>query len=121
MTFDRQPSLRVCDACARHVFATETTCPFCAAALAPVPRRPRFKLHPRLGRAQRLAIAGAVAGLIGCTERFTPLYGVPPGAGGWDGGSRDAGGAVRMDGGTPVVPTDADGGDASDDDAGDKD
>jgi len=58
--------LRVCDACSRHVFATETHCPFCATPLAPVRRVLRFKLGPGMSRAQRFALAGAIAGLIGC-------------------------------------------------------
>jgi hypothetical protein len=88
MTFPPPPPLRLCDACARHVFASEITCPFCAAVLAPMPARPRFKLNLRLSRAQRFAIAGAVAGLIGCSESYTPQpeppYGAsfPPGTGG---------------------------------------
>jgi hypothetical protein len=72
------PPLRVCDACARHVFVTETTCPFCAAVLVPSRARPRFKLNPRLSRAQRFVLAGAfAAGLIGCAEspRLEPPYG----------------------------------------------
>jgi hypothetical protein len=89
MTFDPRPPLRVCDACARHVFATETRCPFCAAVLVPVAVRPRFKLSSQLSRAQRFALAGAFAGLIGCSDSHAPvqtqaIYGapVPPGGNG---------------------------------------
>jgi hypothetical protein len=114
MTFDRQPPLRTCDACARHVFATETACPFCAAVLAPMAARPRFKLHIRLSRAQRFALAGAVAGLIGCSDsgpRLEPPYGAPfPRDGGTDGANR--GGTGGHDGGAGGS------GEAPDEDAG---
>jgi hypothetical protein len=115
MTFHPRPPLRLCDACARHVFATETTCPFCAAVLAPMPARPRFKLNPRLSRAQRFAIAGAVAGLIGCSDspRLEPPYGASFPQTGGDGASGSRGvrgnGAGGQDGGT------------SDEDAGNED
>jgi hypothetical protein len=110
MTFDPRPPLRVCEACARHVFATETSCPFCAAVLAPVPNRPRFKLTAQLSRAQRFALAGAVAGLIACSEQepktnTIAIYGapVPPveGGGGYGGdgaGGRGSGGAGGVGG-----------------------
>jgi hypothetical protein len=98
MTFDPRPPLRVCDACARHVFATETSCPFCAALLAPVRARPRFKMAPQLSRAQRFALAGAFAGLVGCSDsqapaQDVPLYGAPiPNIGGTNGaGGRPVG------------------------------
>lgn len=95
MTFDRIPPLRICDACTRHVFATETACPFCAAALAPAPVRPRFKVSSRLSRAQRFALAGAFAGLIGCSDspQPEPAYGAPlPNTGGTNGGGGNHGG-----------------------------
>ena len=57
---------RTCDGCSRHVFASETQCPFCSVPLAPVRRVPNFKVDPRMSRAQRIALAGAIAGLIGC-------------------------------------------------------
>lgn len=101
MPLDPLPTLRICDACARHVFATETSCPFCAAVLAPLRARPRFKLDPRLSRAQRAALAGAFAGLIGCSDSHTPLtqvpvYGapVPPGFGVGTGGNHGGTGGI---------------------------
>jgi hypothetical protein len=123
MAFEPRPPLRVCDACARHVFATETSCPFCAAVLEPIAARPRFKLQTRLSRAQRFALAGAVAGLIGCSDsepRLEPPYGAPfPSTGGTDGANR--GGTDSGGGGSGETPEqDAGAGDAGgmDQDAG---
>jgi hypothetical protein len=112
MTFDSRSPLRTCHACARHVFATETSCPFCAAVLAPMPVRPRFKLSPRLSRAQRFALAGALVGLIGCDSEPVPLYGAPP-LPRWDGGT-GSGGAGASDSGVAIDAGD----DAGDDDGG---
>jgi hypothetical protein len=71
--------LRICDACSRHVFVTETHCPFCAVRLAAVRGVPKFKLDRRMSRAQRIALAGAVAGLLGCRASGPgPEYGAPP-------------------------------------------
>jgi hypothetical protein len=121
MTFDRRPPLRICNACARHVFATETTCPFCAALLAPVSVRPRFKLSSRLSRAQRFALAGAFAGLIACDAAGpNPEYGgappPPPSTGGTNGATGTGGGAAVYDSGMAV--TGKDGGDSGADDSG---
>lgn len=62
--------LRSCDACARHVFVTETRCPFCAAALEPVSNSPIFNIKPGMSRAQRFTLVAAVAGqtLLGCSD-----------------------------------------------------
>jgi len=66
-------SLRPCRQCARHVRDVETSCPFCAAALAPAPvTAPR-----RVGRIGRAAIvafgAMSAAGAAGCSETNTVM------------------------------------------------
>jgi hypothetical protein len=103
--------LRICEACSRHVFVSETQCPFCAVPLAPLRGTPNFKLGRRMSRAQRVAVAGAVASLIGCQDGFVPApaYGapVPP---------PDAGSVSSGTGGA-AVPADVD---AGTDDAGDE-
>ena len=106
--------LRTCDACSRHVFVTETHCPFCAVPLAPLRGTPLFKLDPRSSRAQRFALAGALAGLIGCQDsRTVAIYGasIPPGTGGLElpgtggagsGGSTGASGTTGGAGGHEI-------------------
>jgi hypothetical protein len=61
--------LRSCDACARHVFVTETRCPFCSAELAPA-TPPIFDIKAGMSRAQRYTLVAAVAtqALIGCSD-----------------------------------------------------
>jgi hypothetical protein len=83
--------LRTCDACSRHVFATETNCPFCAAALAPVQAAPIFKLKG-LSRAQRFAMVAAVATplqLAACSNDTGDTG--PAGAGGTSAGGTGTG------------------------------
>lgn len=83
-----------CPGCARHVRQSETSCPFCSAALSldhlPAPVLPRS----RLSRAAMFAFGTGVAGaasLVGCggdtdegkkdggggSEMSTPVYGAP--------------------------------------------
>jgi hypothetical protein len=60
--------LRVCDACSRHVFVTEKSCPFCNAALGEAPQRTfGQRLRRGMSRAQLLAVAAAVGGVGGQT------------------------------------------------------
>lgn len=60
--------LRTCDACARHVFATEVSCPFCRAQLVAAPEPAQVTVPAGASRAQRLALAAAISGsaLLGC-------------------------------------------------------
>ena len=62
--------LRTCEGCARHVFVTETRCPFCRCELAPASRSPIFDIRASMSRAQRVALVAAVAGqtLLGCSD-----------------------------------------------------
>ena len=82
--------LRSCDACSRHVFVTETRCPFCQAALRPPSSAPIFNIKPGMSRTQRFALVAAVASqaLIGCSDE-------PKGAGTGQG----SGGATQGSGG----------------------
>ena len=65
--------MRPCDRCHRHVFATEQTCPFCSAALAPVPESAPLAVPSSASRAQRLALAAALGGqsLLACADAPT--------------------------------------------------
>jgi hypothetical protein len=65
--------LRTCDSCSRHVFVTETHCPFCSAPLAPVQSALIFDLKAGMSRAQRFALVAAVASqtLAGCSKTHT--------------------------------------------------
>lgn len=89
-------SLVPCTACARHVRATESACPFCGAAIALVaPREPAPEPADRL--LARAAIAFATATMVAAcgktdappppppappaptpTMNAAPAYGVPP-------------------------------------------
>lgn len=62
--------LRTCDACARHVFAAEPTCPFCHAQLAAAPESAPISVPAGASRAQRLALAAAISSsaLLGCAQ-----------------------------------------------------
>jgi hypothetical protein len=127
--------LRLCDACSRHVFVSETHCPFCAVPLTPVRSAPAFQFKPGMSRAQRVAMAAAFAGLVGCGDDATRLqapYGAPiPPADGGSAGSPvpvpfygtamppDAGTVTPGTGGTSGSPHETDAGDdAAGDDAG---
>ncbi|MBN8612805.1 MAG: hypothetical protein J0L92_19575 [Deltaproteobacteria bacterium] len=69
-------SLRPCEGCGRHVRNTETTCPFCASALAVTPERTAVVL-PRAGRAAIMAFGAiASASTVGCGG-VAPAYGTP--------------------------------------------
>ena len=76
--------LRICEGCSCHVLASERSCPFCQCALPAPTARTLAKLPPGLSRAQRLAMAAALAGgqaLGACAEKtdevFLPPYGLP--------------------------------------------
>ena len=81
-----------CLSCARHVRASETACPFCAAALvasatSTLARSP----SKRLSRAALFALGASAAAVAACSGSVTPLYGAPAGDGGaLDGSARDA-------------------------------
>jgi hypothetical protein len=93
------PRLISCEACERHVFASELHCPFCRASITrTVPALP--ELPPGLSRAQRLgmraqslALAAAMAGpgLLACTDNRQPDP--PAGGRGGSAGSGASGGA----------------------------
>lgn len=71
--------LTVCPGCSRHVRATDPTCPFCAAALAPCDAQPGVvEEEPvRLSRSAML-LAGA-AMVAGCNlTQSAAIYGGPP-------------------------------------------
>jgi len=75
-------SLRPCAGCGRHVRNTESTCPFCATALAPAPERAPIVL-PRAGRAAIMAFGVLVTGAdTGCDAAvmggMDAAYGGPP-------------------------------------------
>ena len=61
-------SLVVCAACTRHIRRTETSCPFCDAAISSaVANTPERKMPAtRLGRAALLAFAAASVGSVAC-------------------------------------------------------
>lgn len=70
-----------CAACARHVRASSSECPFCGAARSPV-ETPAFEgPMPRLSRAMAFAFGATIlatgAALDGCVENAQPAYGVP--------------------------------------------
>ena len=74
-----------CSGCARHVRASESSCPFCGAALAVAIASPRGPT-PRMGRAARFAFGAAVATTLtvtGCGESHEgdPDAGAPMDAG----------------------------------------
>ena len=71
--------LRVCDACSRHVFVTEKSCPFCNAPLAAAPQRTfGQRLRRGMSRAQLLAVAAAVGGqALGACSDTDQNDGVP--------------------------------------------
>lgn len=61
-----------CPSCARHVRANDTTCPFCAAALALAPVAAPV-LGERLGRAALFAFGAAMAtNVAACSMSSTP-------------------------------------------------
>jgi len=76
--------LRCCEGCSRHVLISERACPFCERELTPLAERVLPNLPAGLSRAQRLAIAAAMAGqaaLTACAETTDgsamPHYGAP--------------------------------------------
>ena len=75
--------LRPCSACARHVRADVTACPFCEAPLAIETATPPLP-QERLGRAARMAFGGAAAVALtvaACDppkENIAMPYGAPP-------------------------------------------
>ena len=62
--------LRSCDSCARHVFVTEQTCPFCKTPLSAAPEPARVAIPSGASRAQRLALAAAIGSstLVACAD-----------------------------------------------------
>lgn len=67
-------ALRLCNACARHVRAHETRCPFCDASLTPSSVR-----EPSVTRASRAAQMAFVATVLaGCREERTANPPAPP-------------------------------------------
>lgn len=62
--------LRICQGCARHVFATEPSCPFCKAQLSAAPELAQLTVPSGASRAQRLALAAAISSttLLGCAQ-----------------------------------------------------
>src|SRR5688500_2868390 len=82
--------LRTCDGCARHVFVKEKQCPFCGAQLAPAAVRSfGDRLRSGLSRAQRVAIAAALA---------APALGACSDDGGGGAGTGGAGGTAGSGG-----------------------
>jgi hypothetical protein len=75
--------LRCCEGCSRHVLISERECPFCQRVLAPLAERVLPNLPAGLSRAQRLAIAAAMASqaMTACAETSdtvaVPIYGAP--------------------------------------------
>lgn len=115
-----------CPACARHVLASETACPFCAASLpSNLAERAIPSAPTRLNRAAAF-VFGASLAVTGCSSETTgggttgmsggaqedagldddggvmPLYGGPP----VDGGPDDDGGGMA-EYGAPPPPDDA--------------
>lgn len=87
-------SLHPCPGCARHVRRTETTCPFCASAIAIEAPEPRV-ITERLGRAALFAMGAAVMTSSGCA---VSLYGAPaPDTGPNDAGVAAADAGVALD------------------------
>ncbi|HKU40165.1 MAG TPA: hypothetical protein VJR89_18525 [Polyangiales bacterium] len=72
--------LRSCEGCARHVYASETVCPFCSAALAPSPEPGEVTVPSGASRAQRLALAAALgsSSLLACAQTNTSGLPVSP-------------------------------------------
>ena len=85
-----QARLLPCPSCTRHVRASETACPFCAAALvARVTSTPARSPNKRLSRAALFALGASAAAVAACSGSVTP--GAPAGDGGaLDGSARDA-------------------------------
>jgi hypothetical protein len=78
------PRLRPCDACSRHVFVTETRCPFCQALMPNAPIDRDLAIRSGMSRAQRFAVAAAVAGqtlATGCASTTNPEPGGSASAG----------------------------------------
>jgi hypothetical protein len=89
------PRLRSCQGCSRHVYVTESVCPFCKVALAPAVQRAQPKMPSGFSRAQRLAMAAALAGpLAGCPDD-APNPGSPSA-----GSNAEAGSPSAAEGGT---------------------
>jgi hypothetical protein len=74
-----------CEGCSRHVRASELVCPFCQREQVPAPASPTANIPAGLSRAQRLALAAAMAGqaLVACAKTnetikvALPAYGAP--------------------------------------------
>lgn len=73
-------SLRPCPSCARHVRATESSCPFCAATLRVVrPGSRALAVSARgLSRAALFALGSVAAAACSDDVSSVPFYGCPP-------------------------------------------
>lgn len=100
-------ALRSCVRCARHIRITESTCPFCAAAVpadrkaAPAPGRSATRMQ----RAFALSAVAAAAGTLGAASDCGGKTDEPPTI-----TAADAYGAIAFEAGTPVTTADAYGG-----------
>jgi hypothetical protein len=110
-----QPHLIACPSCARHVRASEPSCPFCKASVVEAARAfvPRKRPTERLGRAAlyALGLSGATAA-VACSSSVQPLYGSPIANDGGDhGDSGDEAGVGAPMYGAPGHPAPDAGGD----------
>jgi hypothetical protein len=103
--------LLACPACARHVRASEISCPFCAAALADagaaaIALPGRRALGVRLSRAALFALGALGAGAAACSTQRA-AYGGPPVDRTVDAAAADAGFAESVSapvyGGPPMM------------------
>lgn len=95
--------LRACIGCARHVFASESSCPFCGAEL-PASEAPVEKPRRRLGRAATFAFGVALAASAcsdshGERDAAVDDAGASEDAGGADAGMGEEDAGVRDDAG----------------------
>jgi hypothetical protein len=69
-----------CEGCSRHVRTSELLCPFCQRKQTPTPESPTMNVPAGLSRAQRLALAAAMAGqaLASCAKTNEPIKVVMP-------------------------------------------
>lgn len=95
--------LRLCPSCARRVYLTEETCPFCQAPLEALGEHTPSVVASRewMGRAQFLAVAAAVTSqvLTGCGDSHKHPMGGAGGTTGGSGGQASTGGTGGCDGG----------------------
>lgn len=70
--------LRPCPSCARHVLHTESACPFCAEALAPLATEAPRADGPRLSRSAMLLLGSAALAEACSQPQVAAVYGAPP-------------------------------------------